>query len=126
MSHRCSFNYLLGATFIIFRRVNCVDVTYAALPMYLYLNSSLLGYLLRPLLEYQESSLYPNPYAAIDIGKWTLGHLVRVADRRLAGSNYSMATGNNEEHDQGIERGWSAILMLDHITKCIIQNLETC
>lgn len=69
MSHRCSFNYLLGATFIIFGRVNCVDVIYAALPIYLYLNSSLLGYLLRPLLEYQESSLYPNPYAAIDIGK---------------------------------------------------------
>lgn len=37
-----------------------------------------------------------------------------------------MAFGNNEEHDQGIERGWSEIFMLGHITKCIIQNLETC
>lgn len=50
-------------------RINGVDVIYAALPIYLYLNPSILGYLLRPLLEYQESSMYTNPYAAIDLGK---------------------------------------------------------
>lgn len=49
--------------------MNSVDVIYAASPIYLYLNSSILGYLLRPLLEYQESGLYPNAFAAVDIGK---------------------------------------------------------
>lgn len=49
-------------------RVNCVDVLYAASPIYLYLNPNILGYLLRPLLEYQESGMYPNAYAAVDIG----------------------------------------------------------
>ena len=51
-----------------FCSVNGVDVIYAASPIYLYLNPEILGYLLRPLLEYQESHIYPNPYAAIDIG----------------------------------------------------------
>lgn len=50
-------------------RVNCVDVLYAASPIYLYLNPNILGYLLRPLLEYQGSGMYPNAYAAVDIGE---------------------------------------------------------
>ena len=50
-------------------RVNGVDVIYAATPIYLYLNPDILGYLLTPLLEYQESSFYQNPYAARDLGK---------------------------------------------------------
>lgn len=49
--------------------MNVVDVIYAASPIYLYLNPNILGYLLRPLLEYQESHLYQNPYAATDLGK---------------------------------------------------------
>lgn len=39
------------------------------MPMYLYLNPAVLGYLLSPLLEYQESTQYTNPYAAQDLGK---------------------------------------------------------
>ena len=48
--------------------VNPVDVIYAAMPIYLYLNPAILGYLLRPLLEFQDSSRYPNNYAALDLG----------------------------------------------------------
>ena len=50
-------------------RVNAVDLIYATSPVYLYLNPEIIGYLLRPLLEYQESPLYPNSYAAQDIGR---------------------------------------------------------
>ena len=50
-------------------RVNAVDVIYAASPIYLYLNPNILGHLLSPLLEYQESSIYQSPYAARDLGK---------------------------------------------------------
>ena len=61
----------LNDTFIycIFSRVNAVDVIYAATPIYLYLNPDILGYLLKPLLEYQESLFYQSPFAASDLGK---------------------------------------------------------
>ena len=49
--------------------MNAVDLIYATFLVYLYLNPEIIGYLLRPLLEYQESPLYPNPYAAQDIGQ---------------------------------------------------------
>ena len=48
--------------------VNTVDIIYASMPIYLYLNPSILGYLLSPLLEYQEGSQYTNSYAAVDLG----------------------------------------------------------
>lgn len=49
--------------------VNTVDIIYASMPIYLYLNPSILGYLLSPLLEYQEGSQYTNSYAAVDLGQ---------------------------------------------------------
>ena len=49
-------------------RVNSVDVIYAAMPIYLYLNPAILGYLLSPLLTYQESVQYQNNFAAQDLG----------------------------------------------------------
>lgn len=48
--------------------VNAVDVLYAAFPMYMYLNPDLGGYLLKPLLEYQNTDMYTLPYAALNIG----------------------------------------------------------
>lgn len=48
--------------------MNAPDVIYAAMPAYIYLWPDLLGLLLEPLLEYQESSMYTSPYAAQDIG----------------------------------------------------------
>lgn len=49
--------------------VNPVDVIYAAMPAYLYLNPRILGYLLNSLLDSQDSAPYPNPYAAPNIGE---------------------------------------------------------
>lgn len=48
--------------------VNAVDVIYAAMPAYIYLWPELLTHLLRPLLQYQISSAYTNPYAAQGLG----------------------------------------------------------
>lgn len=48
--------------------VNTVDILYAAFPMFLYLNPELGGYLLSPLLEYQDSTAYTLDYAARNIG----------------------------------------------------------
>ena len=58
--------------FIHISRANTVDVIYAAMPIYIYLWPDLLGYLLRPLLEYQDSPQYTNPYAAQDLGLFML------------------------------------------------------
>lgn len=76
--------------------VNAVDVMYAAFPVYMYLNPELGGYLLKPLLEYQDSSLYQLPYAAQNIG-----------------SAYPNATGDglNQQHQFGIEESANMLLM---------------
>ncbi|KAH9924399.1 uncharacterized protein B0H18DRAFT_1119936 [Fomitopsis serialis] len=50
------------------RRVTPVEKLYAALPMFLYFNASLVKPLLVPLLEQQNTSLGAFPYAAKDIG----------------------------------------------------------
>jgi hypothetical protein len=50
------------------RRVNPVEVLYASFPAFLFLNSSLAGALLEPLLEFQSSTLYKKDYAAPDLG----------------------------------------------------------
>ncbi|KAL5519656.1 hypothetical protein ACEPAH_1339 [Sanghuangporus vaninii] len=74
--------------------VNAVDVLYSAMPIYLYLNPDILGYLLRPLLEYQESPQYTNSYAAQD-----------------AGSRFPNATGNPNRHNQKIEHSANMLIM---------------
>ncbi|EJC98583.1 uncharacterized protein FOMMEDRAFT_96129 [Fomitiporia mediterranea MF3/22] len=71
-----------------------VDVLYAAMPAYLYLNPAILGYLLSPLMEYQESTQYTNPYAAQDLG-----------------SQFPNATGNSNGHDQGIEHSANMLII---------------
>ena len=85
--------------------VNAVDAMYAAFPVYLYLNPEIGGYLLAPLLEYQDSSQYTLPYAAQDIGlfkffSWYLYLLICCI-----GSAYPNATGDglNTPHNYGIE-----------------------
>ncbi|EJC98584.1 DUF1793-domain-containing protein [Fomitiporia mediterranea MF3/22] len=74
--------------------VSAVDVLYAAMPAYLYLNPDILTYLLSPLMEYQESTQYTNPYAAQDLG--------------IAFPN---ATGNANGHNQKIEHSADMIIM---------------
>lgn len=49
--------------------VNSVDVLYAALPVFLYINATWGQALLTPLLEYQDSNLYNNSFASQDLGE---------------------------------------------------------
>ncbi|PBK93234.1 DUF1793-domain-containing protein [Armillaria gallica] len=49
-------------------RVNPVEILYASFPVYLYINATWAGYLLEPLLRYQQSSQYAKAYAAPDLG----------------------------------------------------------
>ncbi|KAJ7846926.1 hypothetical protein B0H13DRAFT_94469 [Mycena leptocephala] len=50
------------------QRVNPTETIYAALPAFLYLNANITGALLEPLLRFQDSPAYENPYAAPDLG----------------------------------------------------------
>ncbi|KAI0368349.1 hypothetical protein BV20DRAFT_471147 [Pilatotrama ljubarskyi] len=74
-------------------RVNPVEQIYAALPMLLYLNTSLIRPLLAPLLDAQDGQ--SGPYAAQDIGP-----------------AYPNATGTQGAHQQGIEQSGNMLIML--------------
>jgi hypothetical protein len=50
------------------QRANPVEVLYAAFPAILYLNASWAGYLLEPLLQFEQSGLYSQAFAADDLG----------------------------------------------------------
>lgn len=52
------------------RRVNPVEDIYAAFPFFLYINPTYAGQLLSPLLEFQDSVQYNQPYAARDLGDY--------------------------------------------------------
>ncbi len=67
-------------------RVNPVEHMYAAFPMFLYLNASICGAMLQPLLEAQ-ASLTDQLFAAMDIG-----------------SMYPAAPGAEAAPDKGVER----------------------
>ncbi|SJL15644.1 uncharacterized protein ARMOST_19148 [Armillaria ostoyae] len=77
------------------RRVNPVEILYAAFPAYLYFNTTWARYLLEPLLRYQQSSQYTKSYAAPDLG-----------------SSYPSATGNNNSSIFGaIEDSGNMLIM---------------
>ncbi|RDX47956.1 hypothetical protein OH76DRAFT_1405499 [Lentinus brumalis] len=75
-------------------RVNPVESMFAAFPTYLYLNASLGGALLAPLLQSQDN-LVGQAYAAQDIG-----------------ANYPNATGTRGAHQQGIEQSGNMLIMM--------------
>ncbi|KAH8111919.1 DUF1793-domain-containing protein [Phellopilus nigrolimitatus] len=75
-------------------RINSVDVIYAALPIYIYLNPAIVGYLLSPLLDYQSSTQYQNAYAA-----------------RGLGEDYPNAFGDSQAHNQKIEESANMLIM---------------
>ncbi|KAF4598089.1 hypothetical protein EYR38_006483 [Pleurotus pulmonarius] len=68
--------------------VNNVGALYAAFPAFLYLNPDIGGYLLAPLLEFQESKTFTLPYAAKDIG---------------SGFPNAIGDGSNDPHTFGID-----------------------
>lgn len=76
-------------------RVNPVEVLYDAFPMFMYLDPTLGGPLLEPLLRYQSSGYYTQPYAAQD-----------------AGTTYPNATLTNAAHQQGVEESANMLIMM--------------
>ncbi|KAI0358681.1 hypothetical protein OH77DRAFT_1421109 [Trametes cingulata] len=88
-------------------RVNPVEQIFAALPTLLYLNASLVGPLLVPLLDAQGNES-GEPYAAQDIGP-----------------AYPNATGTRGVHQQGIEQSGNMLIMLSlakRWTDYLVQN----
>ncbi|KAJ7495352.1 DUF1793-domain-containing protein [Mycena latifolia] len=81
------------------QRVNPTEAIYAALPALMYLNASISGLLIEPLLRFQSSPAYTNPYAASDLG-----------------TPYPSAPGNaNDQSVYGVENsGDMLILVLAH------------
>ncbi|KAF7794737.1 hypothetical protein EIP86_005875, partial [Pleurotus ostreatoroseus] len=75
-------------------RVNPVAGLYQALPFFLVLNATYCGWLLQPVLEFADSSLWTNPYAPKDIG-----------------TNFPNATGNSSPHNQGVEQSGNMLIM---------------
>ncbi|KAJ2936581.1 hypothetical protein H1R20_g512, partial [Candolleomyces eurysporus] len=77
------------------KRANPVEVIYAAMPALLYLNPSILFYLLKPLLNFQSSQRYQNAYASPDLG-----------------NDYLSATGNNTNTKPlGVEHSGNMLIM---------------
>ncbi|PIL35889.1 hypothetical protein GSI_01549 [Ganoderma sinense ZZ0214-1] len=74
-------------------RVNPVEHIYAAFPMFLYLNASIGGALLEPLLEVQ-ASLTGQSFAAMDIG-----------------NAYPTAPGSEAVAQQGVEQSGNMLIM---------------
>ncbi|KAJ7195720.1 DUF1793-domain-containing protein [Mycena rebaudengoi] len=81
------------------QRVNPVETIYAAFPAFLYFNANIGRTLLEPLLMFQNTSSYSQPYAASDLG-----------------STYPDAPGNSMENTvSGIENtGDMLIVVLAH------------
>ncbi|KAI0665975.1 hypothetical protein C8Q78DRAFT_1072736 [Trametes maxima] len=76
-------------------RINPVERIYAALPMMLFFNASLVGPMLVPLLESQDGSTVQQPYAALDLG---------VA--------YPNATGARNDPNLGVEQSGNMLILL--------------
>ncbi|TFY82660.1 hypothetical protein EWM64_g1355 [Hericium alpestre] len=77
------------------RRVNPVEILYAAWPMFMYLDPALGPPLLEPLLRFQDSPAWPNPYAAQD-----------------AGQQYPAVKPTTGMHNQRIEQTSNMIIMV--------------
>ncbi|KAG2023934.1 glutaminase GtaA, variant 2 [Coprinopsis cinerea AmutBmut pab1-1] len=71
-------------------RANPVDALYASTPALLYLNPSLVGILLDPLLEAQSLSSYPHPYAVPDLGaQYPIATRIESEEHRALGLDSS-------------------------------------
>ncbi|KAG9119896.1 hypothetical protein FRC07_004856, partial [Ceratobasidium sp. 392] len=76
--------------------MNTVDVIFPAWPVYLYLNPDLGRRLLEPVLQYQQTGLYPNKWSIHDIG-----------------ASYPNATGHNDGGDESmpVEESGNMLIM---------------
>ncbi|KAK0199056.1 hypothetical protein F5146DRAFT_920298 [Armillaria mellea] len=73
-------------------------ILYAAFPAYLYFNTTWAGYLLEPLLRYQQSSQYTKNYAAPDLGP---------SYPTAAGNNSPSLSGAIEDSGNMLIMGWA-------------------
>lgn len=81
------------------RRTSPVEILYASFPAFLFLNTTLAGKLLEPLLEFQASPLYKNGYAAPDLGSIFADfqdHQSRLIFADL-GNSYPVIQGNTTD-----------------------------
>ncbi|MER6978938.1 glutaminase family protein [Streptomyces carpinensis] len=76
--------------------VSTIDVTYPAMPVFLYLDPQYLGLILEPLFDYSENGGWPKKFAEHDLG-----------------SSYPNATGHNDgnEEDMPVEESANMLLM---------------
>lgn len=89
--------------------MNPVEGLYGAFPFFLYINATYGGWLLNPILEFANTSMWGLPYAPRDIGesKAVCPPLFERADEvddGCLGNNYPNATGSTDAHNQGVER----------------------
>ena len=86
--------------------MNTVDTLFTAFPAFLYFNPELAGYLLEPLLKYQDSPAYTQNFAAKNIGKHGIPLMNDIIfSYESTGSAYPNATADsiNIDHPYGVE-----------------------
>ncbi|KAK7032863.1 DUF1793-domain-containing protein [Favolaschia claudopus] len=91
--------------------MNTVDIIQPAWPVFMYTNPTLGKYLLNSLLQYQATGLYPNRYAAHDLGR-----------------EYPAAVGHNAGDDEKMpieECGNMLVMMLDYMHRTKDNSLAT-
>ena len=99
------------------RRVNAVDVLFAAFPAFLYMNPDLGRYLLKPLLESQVSNGVPigQAYAPQNLGLSITPYCNKYV-RFLcccAGVSFPNISSNLAAHNFGIERNYTLVDSID-------------
>lgn len=95
-----------------------METLFAAFPMLLYIDGTIGGLLLEPLLRFQGDALYTNQFAASDIGALYLTCFRVFLFRSCApypllfpGSSYPVAQGSNESNSQeAVERAYLVVL----------------
>jgi hypothetical protein len=94
--------------------VSTVDVTYPAMPAFVYTDPAYLGLLLEPLLDYAETGGWPKEFAEHDLG-----------------SSYPNASGHNDgnEEDMQVEESANMLLMtaahLGHVSSSTAKTFAT-
>ena len=73
-------------------------------PFFLYLNATYCGYLLKPVFEYANSSLWTYPYPPRDLGESCTSCALMLSRNRFQGSVFPNATGDPRPHTDGVER----------------------
>lgn len=90
-----------------------MEEVYAAYPAFLYLNTSLAGRLLEPLLQNQRDSSPGSDYAAPNLGTSSLILLTSTVYNALPGISYPVVAGSVGSNQEGVES--TCLLSYSHI-----------